>query len=137
MGVEYGPPDIDLLSFVFENGGGDQSKPVILPMTSNLHTHRLNNLQVLIDASDASRYVTPRSARKITRQLIAGLRAEGLRPGDCVCIHSFNDVCTNMALGVTSILGMRVLRTSDLLPNDIHGHNRHWSTIYWLQPRLH
>ncbi|KAK0508724.1 hypothetical protein JMJ35_009000 [Cladonia borealis] len=74
MGVEYGPPDIDLLSFVFQNGGGGQDKPV------------------LIDASDASRYVTPRSARKITRQLIAGLRAEGLRPGDCVCIHSFNDI---------------------------------------------
>ena len=94
MGVEYGPPDIDLLSFIFQHGGGDQDKPVISPMSSNMHPHSLNTVQVLIDANDASRYVTPRSARKITRQLIAGLRAEGLRPGDCVCIHSFNDVCT-------------------------------------------
>ena len=93
MGVEYGPPDIDLLSFVFQKGGGDQDKPVIWPIIITLHTSSLNTRQVLIDASDASRYVTPRSARKITRQLIAGLRAEGLRPGDCVCIHSFNDVC--------------------------------------------
>lgn len=96
MGVEYGPPDIDLLSFVFQKGGGDQDKPVNVAHNYHPAYSSLNTPQVLIDASDASRYVTPRSARKITRQLIAGLRAEGLRPGDCVCIHSFNDVCINM-----------------------------------------
>lgn len=26
------------------------------------------------------------------RKLIAGFKAEGLESGDCVCVHSFNDV---------------------------------------------
>jgi len=28
MVIKYGAPDIDLLSFVFENEGGNQDKPV-------------------------------------------------------------------------------------------------------------
>lgn len=55
----------------------------------------LRHTQVLIDASDPSRFVTVSSARKIVRQLIAGLKAEGFRSGDCVCVHSFNDVQTS------------------------------------------
>lgn len=55
----------------------------------------LRNTQVLVDASDASRFVTASSTRKIVRQLIAGLNAEGLTSGDCVCVHSFNDVRTS------------------------------------------
>ncbi|KAK4695400.1 hypothetical protein P7C71_g2338, partial [Lecanoromycetidae sp. Uapishka_2] len=66
MVIKYGAPDMDLLSFVFENECGDQDKPV------------------LIDAGNPSRFVTPKSGLKITRQLIAGLRANGLKPGDCI-----------------------------------------------------
>ena len=101
MGIQFEPSDIDLLSFVFENEGGNQDKPVCSPLDQQTYPS-LTALQVLIDAGDASRFVTPRTARKVTRQLIAGLKAEGLQPGDCVCIHSFNDVWTEMALDIVS-----------------------------------
>lgn len=47
-----------------------------------------------MDASDTSRSISWRQARTLVRQLAAGLRAAGLKDGDCVCLHSFNDVCT-------------------------------------------
>ena len=48
--------------------------------------------QVLIDANDPSRFITARGARSTVRKLIAGLRSEGFERGDCLCLHSFNDV---------------------------------------------
>lgn len=74
MVMKYGAPDVDAVTFAFENEGGNQDKPI------------------LIDVNDPSRFVTPRTARTIVRKLVAGFKAEGLEPGDCVCIHSFNQV---------------------------------------------
>ncbi|KPI35469.1 putative acyl-coenzyme A synthetase [Cyphellophora attinorum] len=62
-----------------------------------------NNRPVLIDPSDTSNYYTHASARKLVRQLIAGLRAAGLRHGDAVCVHSFNSI--TYPLLVLAIIG--------------------------------
>ena len=48
--------------------------------------------QIFVDATNTSRSVSHLQARKIIRQLIAGLRKAGVKSGDCVLIHSFNDI---------------------------------------------
>lgn len=62
----------------------------VLPLQSSVDEAELR--QVLIDANDPSRFITARVARSAVRKLIAGLRSEGFEPGDCLCLHSFNDV---------------------------------------------
>lgn len=47
---------------------------------------------IYIDAGDPSRYYSHRTAEIAIRKIINGLKANGLREGDCVCLHSFNDV---------------------------------------------
>lgn len=47
---------------------------------------------IYIDALNPQRYVTARQAKKLIRQLAAGFTALGLKKGDCVSIHSFNDI---------------------------------------------
>ncbi|KAG0634513.1 hypothetical protein HOY80DRAFT_523060 [Tuber brumale] len=48
--------------------------------------------KILIDANNDSRYVTFGHARNTIRRLIKGLKAAGMGKGDCVLIHSFNDI---------------------------------------------
>ncbi|OCK75142.1 acetyl-CoA synthetase-like protein [Lepidopterella palustris CBS 459.81] len=56
---------------------------------------------LLIDAANPSRYLTFNKLRTVVRQLIAGLKSQGIQPGDCVCINSFNDIFfTAVYLGV-------------------------------------
>jgi len=59
----------------------------------------------LIDASNTKRFITSGSARSTVRKLIAGLKAEGLKPGDRVCLHSFNDVSRFLAFGLVRSTG--------------------------------
>ncbi|KAK2756530.1 hypothetical protein FQN54_005423 [Arachnomyces sp. PD_36] len=66
-------PTQDLLSWIFDNPSYDQNRPVY------------------IDAKDPSRSISCNQARKLIRQLIAGLRAAGFKKGDCLSVHSFND----------------------------------------------
>jgi acyl-CoA synthetase (AMP-forming)/AMP-acid ligase II len=67
-------PTKDILSWTFDEPSYDLDK------------------QVFIDAADTSRSVTGNQAKKLIRQLITGFRKSGLQKGDCVCIHSFNDI---------------------------------------------
>ncbi|KAI9818922.1 MAG: hypothetical protein M1827_007743 [Pycnora praestabilis] len=67
-------PNVDLLSWTFGNLDYDQDKPIY------------------VDAANPARTLSAREARTVVRKLIAGLKAEGLQPGDCVCIHAFNDI---------------------------------------------
>jgi acyl-CoA synthetase (AMP-forming)/AMP-acid ligase II len=68
-------PTKDILSWTFDELSYGLDKPIY------------------IDAQDPSRYYTARTARTLIQQLAAGFRAIGVRPGDCVSIHSFNDIC--------------------------------------------
>ncbi|KAL8690724.1 MAG: hypothetical protein Q9218_003891 [Villophora microphyllina] len=65
---------MDLLTYIFGNNDAEPNKAV------------------LVDASNPSRFLTTCTARTAVRKLIAGLRAEGLEQGDCVCINAFNDI---------------------------------------------
>ncbi|KAF1992457.1 amp dependent CoA ligase [Aulographum hederae CBS 113979] len=67
-------PTKDLLSWIFDEIRYDPDKPV------------------LIDAADPSRSISANQARDYIRKLIAGFRKAGLQPGDCVLIHSMNDI---------------------------------------------
>lgn len=49
-------------------------------------------IQIYIDAKDVSRSISSNQARVLIRKLVAGFHAAGLKKGDCVCLHSFNDV---------------------------------------------
>ncbi|OJD19169.1 hypothetical protein AJ78_00869 [Emergomyces pasteurianus Ep9510] len=71
-------PSKDLLSWIFDNPSYDQDKPVY------------------VDIRDPSNSISCNQARKIIRQLIAGLRAAGFKKGDCLNIHSFNDIYYSM-----------------------------------------
>ncbi|GFF40358.1 putative acyl-coenzyme A synthetase [Aspergillus udagawae] len=77
-------PSVDVLSYIFDNTY-DANRPVY------------------IDVHNPSRSISCAQARNIVRQLIAGLRAWGVKPGDCVAIHSFNDIYYSML--VLAIIG--------------------------------
>ncbi|KAI5460438.1 putative AMP-binding enzyme [Mariannaea sp. PMI_226] len=64
----------DLVSFTFDNPSYDVDRPVF------------------IDPNDPSKHFSHRTAKSLVRRLISGLKAEGLQPGDTVCIHSFNSI---------------------------------------------
>jgi acyl-CoA synthetase (AMP-forming)/AMP-acid ligase II len=48
--------------------------------------------QVLHDAADPTRTISANQARTLIRKLVAGFQNAGLQRGDCVLIHSFNDI---------------------------------------------
>ncbi|KAL2861201.1 acyl--CoA ligase [Aspergillus lucknowensis] len=78
-------PATDILSYVFSSPNYNPDKPVY------------------IDVANPSRSISFNQAHTIVRQLIAGLRAWGVREGDCVAIHSFNDIYYSML--VLAIVG--------------------------------
>lgn len=67
-------PTKDILSWIFDEPSYDLKKPVF------------------IDAANPSRVVTGAHAKHLIRQLIAGFRQAGVQKGDCICLHSFNDI---------------------------------------------
>ncbi|GAB7348711.1 hypothetical protein MBLNU459_g7450t1 [Dothideomycetes sp. NU459] len=82
-------PSQDIVSWTFDHVSYDQDKPIYM------------------DASDPSRSISARQARRIVRQLAAGFRAIGLRPGDCVCLHTLNDLfCPMVFHGVLAAGGV-------------------------------
>lgn len=64
----------DLVSWTFGNQDYDQDK------------------KIYIDADNPERSLSASQARRIVRELVAGFRAAGLKPQECVCVHAFNDV---------------------------------------------
>lgn len=64
----------DLLSWIFRHQDYDQNRPIF------------------IDAEEPKRTISAEDARSTIRKLIAGLKVAGLNKGDCVCLHSFNNV---------------------------------------------
>ncbi|TID26561.1 acetyl-CoA synthetase-like protein [Venturia nashicola] len=50
------------------------------------------NAPLLIDASDPDRYLSYNEIYSKVKKITAGLRANGIQPGDCVLVMSFNDI---------------------------------------------
>jgi long-subunit acyl-CoA synthetase (AMP-forming) len=66
-------PTKDILSWYFEDPKCDEDDPIY------------------IDAANTSRSYSQKQAKEAIRKVAAGLRAIGLKRGDTVCLHSFND----------------------------------------------
>ena len=64
----------DILSWTFDHIKYDWDEPIY------------------IDALKPERSISARQAKKLVRQLGAGFKALGVQPGDCVSIHSFNEI---------------------------------------------
>ena len=67
---------MDLVSWIFGNGDYDQ------------------DTKIYIDPENHQRSISANEARTYVRRFVAGWKAVGLKPGDCVCVHAFNDVRT-------------------------------------------
>lgn len=67
-------PEKDIISWYYDEPRFDHDQPVY------------------IDALDSSKYYTGNTAKRAIRQLVAGFQHAGLKPGDCVGIHSFNNI---------------------------------------------
>ncbi|KAL6720094.1 hypothetical protein ACLMJK_002015 [Lecanora helva] len=72
-------PRTDLLSWTFGNTSYDQDKPIY------------------VDAHNESTRISHRQAKSLVKRLIGGLHARGIRPGDSVCVHAFNNVYYSLA----------------------------------------
>ncbi|KAK8218025.1 4-coumarate-CoA ligase-like protein [Phyllosticta capitalensis] len=82
-------PDQDILSWSLDKPQYDLDKPVF------------------IDAAKPSRTISARQARGLIEKLIAGFKAAGVKRGECVCMHAFNDICYSMAfLGIIGAGGV-------------------------------
>lgn len=50
-----------------------------------------NTRKLLIDATNPEITLFKKFSKQV-RQLVAGLQAVAIQPGDCVCVNAFNDV---------------------------------------------
>ncbi|KAK7569063.1 4-coumarate-CoA ligase-like protein [Phyllosticta citricarpa] len=76
-------PDQDILSWSLDARQYDLDRPVF------------------IDAAKLSRTISARQARALIERLIAGFKAAGVKKGDHVCMHAFNDIYFSKAfLGI-------------------------------------
>ncbi|EXJ61091.1 hypothetical protein A1O7_05244 [Cladophialophora yegresii CBS 114405] len=73
-------------------------KSVPIPSTDIL-TYTFGNLSrydddtpIFIDANHPSHRISAKQALRTVRQLIKGLKALGLKEGECVCLHAFNNI---------------------------------------------
>lgn len=64
----------DIVSWTFDHVKYDWDKPIY------------------IDGLNDKRSISARQAKKMVRQLAAGFKAIGVQKGDCVSIHSLNDI---------------------------------------------
>ncbi|KAF7879023.1 hypothetical protein EAF04_000223 [Stromatinia cepivora] len=100
-------PTKDLLSWIFDD----------IPYDQDAKTY--------IDANDPSRSISAKQARIIVRKLVAGFHAAGLKKGDCVCLHSFNDVRTLSPCSIGSIIAAGGIFTGtnpSYTPNELIHH---------------
>ena len=84
-------PTQDILSWIFDSPRYPQDQAVSLMVLARRLL--LNGLQIYVDPEDPTNSINIHQARDLTRRLIAGFRSTSLRTGDCVCVHSFNNVC--------------------------------------------
>lgn len=95
---------MDLVSWIFGNRGYDQ------------------DTKIYIDPEHPERSISANEARATVRKFVAGWKAVGLKPGDCVCVHAFNDIMyTMLFLGIIGAGG----RFTGSNPGYTHSELRH------------
>jgi acyl-CoA synthetase (AMP-forming)/AMP-acid ligase II len=81
-------PNVDFCSWIFGNKDYDLDKAIY------------------IDAHDPDHALSHNQCLSIVRKLVAGLRACGVRPGDTVCLHSYNHIYYSLIyLAITGVGG--------------------------------
>ena len=65
--------------------------------------------KLYINADDPRQSISASEAQIMVRKLVAGFKAVGLRPGDCVCVHAFNNVRTTYFLDRVTIFLSRAV----------------------------
>ena len=117
-----GSPSSDLVSWTFGNVDYDQDR------------------KIYIDPLRPKRSFSASEARISVRKLIAGFKANGLQPGDCVCVHAFNDVslCLNHALLAVALIlaASRALLDRRWTMLNLTGHVSHTVPRYHWRRRL-
>ncbi|OMP89056.1 putative 4-coumarate--CoA ligase 2 [Diplodia seriata] len=96
---------MDLVSWTFGGNLPDPDKPILIDALSPSVSYSYNQIVAK------------------TRQLIAGLRAQGIQPGDCVCVNTFNDL--NYSVLYLGIIGAGAIFTGvnpGYTPNEIRHH---------------
>ncbi|KAJ5207504.1 AMP-dependent synthetase/ligase [Penicillium cf. griseofulvum] len=100
-------PTRDLLSYIFDEPTYDQDQPIY------------------IDVHNPTRSISCNLARKLVRQLIAGLRESGFQKGDCVLIHSFNDISYSiLVLAIIGAGGVYTGSNPSYTPHELTHHIR-------------
>ncbi|KAJ6263421.1 S-dihydroxybenzoyltransferase [Drechslerella dactyloides] len=89
----YEIPHTDILSWLFKSNYDHGQK-------------------ILIDGLNPERFVTANAIKSMVRSLIGGLRGIGVKPGDSVCIHSFNDILYPIAALAVVGIGARFVGTN-------------------------
>ncbi|KAF3903384.1 S-dihydroxybenzoyltransferase [Dactylellina cionopaga] len=67
-------PHIDLLTWLFSNDAYDHTKTIF------------------VDAIRPERSMSTEDVKSMVKSMIGGLKSTGVKPGDAVCIQSFNDI---------------------------------------------
>ena len=142
-------PTTDILTYTFDNlGQYDQDSPVgqlgsiIAVQDSDLAS------QIFIDANNPSNKISAKQAVETVVRLAKGLKALGLKDGECVCLHAFNSVCVLSLLsrkfGSGRLLRVLLMLCNltdqgaiDLVSPDLAGNNRFRGSSCWVQSEVH
>ncbi|KAH0828470.1 hypothetical protein AYO21_00395 [Fonsecaea monophora] len=99
-------------------------KPIQIPSTdiltfafANLSQYD-NSCPIFIDASDPSNRISAQQALRTVLQLIHSLRALGLKEGECVCLHAFNNIWYPLIWLATIGSGARVVGSNPKYTKD-------------------
>lgn len=91
-------PSTDVLTFAFANlDRYDNNSPVVC-LTKNLllrieiGANSIPLSQIFVDAKDPTNRISAKEALQTVRKLIKGLKELGLKEGECVCLHAYNNV---------------------------------------------
>ena len=121
LATESSPlPITDVLSWMIDESVYDKDKPLF------------------IDAGRPSRSISCRQARSMVRRLAAGLKQAGLKTGDCVCMHAFNDIhYPIVCLGVVAAGGVHAGTNPAYMISELEHHVRIASIKFWIvEPEL-
>ncbi|KAL7269829.1 hypothetical protein RUND412_007488 [Rhizina undulata] len=98
-------PSKDILSWMFDEKDHDPHK------------------KIYVDAKDTSRCITYAQAKSVIRKLVEGFHDAGLKKGDCVLVHSFNDIYYSILfLGIIAAGGVYTGTNPSYTPAELSHH---------------
>lgn len=113
-------PSTDLISWTFDDLSYDWDTPIY------------------IDQARPERSVSARQAKTMIRKIVAGLYANGFKRGDCVALHSFNDIYYSILfLGIIAAGGVFAGTNPSYTPYElVHHIKTAKTTILLTEPEM-